>query len=147
MSSLRGGVVKASRAGFHRELGSLDGVFRFLGEFADAVGVDERTALCIDLVVEELFTNMVKYNDGGGDQIVVGLERVGDRLHIELVDNDVEPFDPAGVPDPAVAAGIADRRPGGLGLHLVRSMVDDLHYEYEPETRQMRVSVTKVLEN
>ena len=139
--------MKASRAGFRREIESLDQVFRFLGEFVDAVGVDERTALRMDLVVEELFTNMVKYNDGGGDQIVVGLERIGDRLHIELVDNDVEPFDPVSVPDPAVEAGIADRRPGGLGLHLVRSMVDDLHYEYEPDSRQMRVSVTKVLEN
>ena len=139
--------MKASRAGFRREIGSLDGVFRFLGEFVDAVGLDERTALCIDLVVEELFTNMVKHNRGGSDQIVVGLERTGDHLHIELVENDVESFDPAGVPDPAVAAGIEDRRPGGLGLHLVRAMVDDLHYDYEPETRRMRVLVTKVLEN
>ena len=138
--------MRTSRAGFHREIGSLDDIFGFLGEFAKSAGIDEGTALVIDLVVEELFTNMVRHNEGGGDRIAVELERSGDQLRIELVDFNVEDFDPSSVPQPPLTAGIEDRRPGGLGLHLVRSMVDDLHFEYEPQARQMRVWATKRLE-
>ena len=47
---------------------------------------------------------------------------------------------------PWSTAGIEERRPGGLGLYLVQTMVDDMNYEYETETRRMRVSVTKRLE-
>ncbi len=48
---------------------------------------------------------------------------------------------------PPVDAGIDQRRPGGLGLYLVQTMVDDVKYEYEYETQRMRVSVTKRLES
>ena len=46
-----------------------------------------------------------------------------------------------------VDAGIEERRPGGLGIYLVRKMVDDLNYDYETEDRRMRITVTKTLEN
>ena len=134
------------RRGFRREIDALAEIFRFLGDFVDEAAIDEHSAYCLNLVVEELFTNFVRHNAGGGDEITVSLERVDDRLLLGLVDSDVEPFDPDGVPEPPVAKGIGERHPGGLGLHLVRAMVDDLNYEYESETRQMRVSATKRLE-
>ena len=84
---------------------------------------------------------------GGGDQITVSIERQDNRVHLELVDTDVEPFDPETVEAPPVDAGIDERRPGGLGIFLVQSMVDDLNYDYEPEGRRMRITVTKTLEN
>jgi len=98
-------------------------------------------------VVEELFTNMVRHNEGGGDRIVLSVERRNDRVHLELVDFDVEPFDPETAEVPPVEAGIEERRPGGLGIYLVKKMVDDLNYEYEIENRRMRITVTKTLEN
>ena len=66
---------------------------------------------------------------------------------VDLVDTDVEPFDPKTAEVPPVDAGIGERRPGGLGIYLVRSMVDDLNYDYETEGRRMRITVTKTLEN
>jgi anti-sigma regulatory factor (Ser/Thr protein kinase) len=148
MSPLSGGeLVAVMRRGFRREIDALDEVFRFLEDFIESNAIRERTAFTINLVVEELFTNMVRHNAGGGDAIDLSIERVGDHLHLGLIDFDVDPFDPAGVPPPPVAAGIGERRPGGLGLHLVRAMVDELDYEYETETRRMRVSVTTRLES
>ena len=133
--------------GFRRDIGSLDEIFRFLGEFVDANAIDDRTSYTINLVVEELFTNMVRHNTGGADVINLGIERGGDRLHLELIDSGVERFDPESIPTPPVDSGIGERSPGGLGLYLVQTMVDDVKYEYEPEARQMRVSVTKRLES
>jgi len=139
--------VTAVSAEFRREIEAIDEVFAFLETFVDGQEIDEKTAFCINLVVEELFTNMVRHNEGGGDQITVTIERRNDRVHIELVDVDVEPFDPETADVPAVNAGIEERRPGGLGLYLVRKMVDDLNYDYAAEDRRMRIRVTKTLEN
>ena len=138
-------MATASR-GFAREIASLGEIFDFLGEQLSDLPDNERLLIQINLVVEELFTNFVRHNVGGGDQIVINLERTTDSLHLELIDEDVEPFDPGSVDDPHVEAGIDDRKPGGLGIHLVTTMVDKLNYDYEPETRRMRISVSKALE-
>ena len=140
------GEVTAVSGEFRREIEALGEVFAFLDTFSDGQKVDEKTAFCINLVVEELFTNMVRHNEGGGDRITVSIERQDNRLHLELVDSDVEPFDPQTAEVPRVDAGIEDRRPGGLGIYLVSRMVDDLNYSYEPNGRRMRIRVTKTLE-
>jgi len=132
---------------FRREIEAIGEVFAFLETFTDSQEIDEKTAFCINLVVEELFTNMVRHNEGGGDRITLSVERRSDRVHLELVDFDVEPFDPETAEVPPVDAGIEERRPGGLGIYLVKKMVDDLNYDYQTESRKMRVTVTKTLEN
>jgi len=132
---------------FRREIEAIGEVFAFLETFVESQEIDEKTAFCINLVVEELFTNMVRHNEGGGDRIAISVERRDDRLHLELIDSNVEPFDPQTAEIPLVNAGIEERRPGGLGIYLVKKMVDDLNYDYEAEDRRMRITVTKTLEN
>jgi serine/threonine-protein kinase RsbW len=139
--------VTAVSGEFRREIEAVGEIFALLETFTDGQKIDEKTAFCINLVVEELFTNMVRHNQGGGDHITVSIQRQDNRLHLELVDTDVEPFDPKTAEIPPVEAGIEERRPGGLGMYLVRKMVDDLDYAYETESRRMRVTVTKTLEN
>jgi anti-sigma regulatory factor (Ser/Thr protein kinase) len=139
--------VTAVSGEFRREIDAIGEVFAFLETFADGQEIDEKTAFCINLVVEELFTNMVRHNQGGSDRITLSIERRNDRVHLELVDTDVEPFDPETAEVPPIDAGIEARRPGGLGIYLVKKMVDDLNYDYEPEGRRMRIRVTKTLEN
>ncbi len=131
---------------FSRAVSSLDEVFEFLQQFADEHDLDQRTALAINLVVEELFTNMVRHNVGGGDHITLALDHDDSNVFIELVDVDVEPFDPSTVAAVPVEAGIDARKAGGLGVHLVRRLVDDMHYDYDTEDRRMRISVKKSLE-
>ena len=129
---------------FVRGLEALDAIFAFLGRFAEQNGIGEKDRLCIDLVAEELFTNTVKYGSGGEGRIQIRVERVGPQLRLELVDFDAEPFDPESVRPPALSAPIQERRPGGLGIHLIRSMVDEVRYEYRG--RELRVLITKNLE-
>lgn len=129
---------------FAKGLQSLDEIFAFLAEFAERQGLDEKTRLCIDLVAEELFTNTVKHGSGADGRVRLSIEKVGGELQLELVDFDAEPFDPESVEPPALSAPIQERKPGGLGIHLVRSMVDKVAYEYRG--REMRVLVTKSLE-
>lgn len=125
---------------FPKDLQALEAVFAFLAEFVAQQGLDEGVGLRIDLITEELFTNMVKYGAGGGDRVQVSVERDGPLLQLELVDFDVEPFDPQSVEPALLGNQIRERRAGGLGLHLVRSLADELQYEYRG--RDMRVRVT-----
>ena len=105
-SPFRGEVVAVMRRGFRRESDALDEIFRFLGDFVDEAAIDDRDAFTINLVVEELFTNLVRHNNGGGESINIDIEREGDGFHLELTDFDVEPFDPTSVPRPPLTSDI-----------------------------------------
>jgi anti-sigma regulatory factor (Ser/Thr protein kinase) len=129
---------------FAKEIASLENVFNFLDEFFRLETIDNRDSLAIQLVTEELFTNLVKYNTTSTNPVVVGLERDGKVVNLELVDRDVDRFDPAGLPEVDVDAPMSQRQPGGLGLHLVRAIVDKITFEYAE--RVMRIHVVKKLE-
>lgn len=129
---------------FRKEIASLDGVFAFLAAFSDGEALGAKVSFALDLVVEELFTNMVKYNVKGGEEVLIGIARDGDHVLLEMTDFDVDPFDPEGVDSVRLDAPIEDRREGGLGLHLVKSMVNKISYEYKDRT--MKISVVKHLE-
>jgi serine/threonine-protein kinase RsbW len=64
-------------------------------------------------------------------------------VEVTLTDHDVEPFDPTRAPDVDVGAPIEARRPGGLGLHLIRRMVDAIEYRYDEAAREGRTTFRK----
>ena len=78
---------------FKRVTGSLDAIFGFLEEFAGANGLDDETRFMMNLVVEELFTNMVKYSPNGAPEIPIRLTCEAGRLEMRFVDHDVDEFD------------------------------------------------------
>ena len=86
----------------------------------------------VNLVLEELGINIINHgHDGGIHEFDVTLTSDANTLTIEISD-DGRPFDPlhdASAPD--VAASLEDRSVGGLGIHLVRTMVDEMHYRRE----------------
>jgi anti-sigma regulatory factor (Ser/Thr protein kinase) len=130
---------------FPRQIGALDGIFAFLNEVIDRHGIDDDTSYAIRFAAEELFTNMVKYNRGtdSGITLQIGVDETGQIVRMQLTDIDVDPFDPASLDTVDVDAPLEDRVPGGLGIHLVRALVDDLSYAYAD--REMRVTVVKRL--
>jgi serine/threonine-protein kinase RsbW len=129
--------------GFHRSFDALAGIFEFTRRFYDDEGVADEDRLAVDFCVEEIFTNLVKYNRGNPNDIEVALERRGNRLVARLTDFDVEPFDMTRAPPVDVNLPIEGREPGGLGLHLVRRLADDLTYDYT--NRRSRITVTRNL--
>ncbi len=129
---------------FPKALASLDGIFAHLESFYRSELIDARTSLSLSLVVEEIFTNLVRYNTVSRNPIVLRIEREGDQVRLELIDHDVDRFDPSTLPEVNVDAPMAERKPGGLGLHLVRAIVDHISFEYED--RVMRIAVVKNLE-
>jgi anti-sigma regulatory factor (Ser/Thr protein kinase) len=109
-----------------------DELARVIGEieaFALAHRLSDRDRFVLNLVVDELATNIVEHaNAESGDQLVHLRVRILDgRLDLELEDGGDE-FDPLALPPPALDEPLDERAIGGLGIHLVRQTVDDIRY-------------------
>ena len=129
---------------FKRDFQSLGTVFDFISEFVNQQEIDESILFSINFIIEELFTNMVKYNAKGKSDILLGLEKVEKKLLIKLIDFDSEPFDLTKKEEVDTNLTLDERTPGGLGIHLVKKMADDVKYEYQ--NRQSKIIITKNLE-
>lgn len=130
---------------FARDIGSLEAVFTFVDEFLAAEGLDAGDPHDLALILEELFTNSVRHGRGSDAPIEISLSRDGSTVTAMLREFDVERFDvtQAGDFDPDVP--IARRRPGGMGLHLVRQLSDSIAYDYRARTGT--ITITKRLES
>jgi len=123
-------IEPAAQRSFPRTAACLPEIFDFMGGFFAQAGVSDAHRMPMLFVVEEWFTNLVKYSRGGTKEIVLELRREGGRLVISLTDFGVERFDIRTVPDVDVSRDLKDRTPGGLGIHLLKRMVDDIRYEF-----------------
>ncbi len=117
-----------------REMESLEGLFSFVRTHCARLALDSSLVRRAELVAEELFTNLVKYNPEGKHPIeVIAGTRAGSpqSLVLRFVDRGVHAFDPRSAPRVDTRAPLEQRQPGGLGLHLVLHMVDSLDYHHE----------------
>lgn len=127
---------------FPRAIGSVPLLVAFVREFFAERRWDPERAFDVDLVLEELFTNMVRHARGGTSEIEVGLAVDDGALTVRLCDRGVEPWDPEQAPPVDVNRPLDERRPGGLGLHFIRQITRDLRFEH----RDGDTVVTAVLE-
>jgi anti-sigma regulatory factor (Ser/Thr protein kinase) len=128
---------------FPRVMGSLHGIHRFVSDFFSAHGIDESSLFDVDLIIEEIFTNQVKYADGTQD-ILVEIDKKGSALVVSVTDFDVERFDITKAGKVDVDRPLHERQPGGLGIHFIRDMADTVEYEYRD--RCSKVTITKRVE-
>ena len=103
-------------------------------EFAEAHALPAEVRRSLSVVLDELLANTVTHGFKGvggkrvGGTVTIDVELHRDRLAITLTD-DGRPFDPfreAAAPDTALS--VEDRPIGGLGVHLVRELLDDVSY-------------------
>lgn len=115
---------------FPRRIDALSRLFAFSRGFYAASGIDGEQRSKADFILEEIFTNQVKYNAGGAGEIEVGLRVAEDVLEISVTDFDSERFDLREAGEVDVNAALSDRRPGGLGIHLVKKFAKRIDYDY-----------------
>jgi anti-sigma regulatory factor (Ser/Thr protein kinase) len=127
---------------FVRDFASLEAIYSFVREFMRDRSVDEEHAWELDVVVEELFTNMVKYGTGS-EPILIALDWAPPELTLRLRDFGSTVFDPTQVPEVDTSRPIGERHAGGLGIHLVRQIAD--RFEFSRGDREATITVTKRL--
>ena len=98
-------------------------------EFAEAHALPGPVRRSVHVALDELLTNTVAHGFAGrtGGEVSVEVELRTDQVSVTLTD-DGTPFDPFGRAAPDTALSVEQRRIGGLGIHLVRRMMDEVSY-------------------
>ncbi len=103
-------------------------IVSFVTVLAAEAGLPAEKVSRLNLAVEEWATNVCRHAyRGEGGSIWVAVRPEGPRLVVELSDEG-SPFDPTAAAEPDVSLPLTERSPGGLGLLLMRRMVDELSY-------------------
>ncbi|WP_058634073.1 ATP-binding protein [Aureimonas ureilytica] len=137
-TALVGVILKAQarKAPHHfsmaNDLSAIAGLVSSVEDVLGREGVPEPVGAALALVLDELLTNTVSYGfpDNGWHEILVGLDVAPGRIDL-CVRDDGRAFDPLQVPEPELDAELEDRQVGGLGIHFVREVADEVSYERE----------------
>ena len=126
---------------FRRSIDALGDIYAFTEDIMAEAGVTDAVRFPVHLAMEELFTNMVKYYPDNANDILLEVAATASGVAVTIVDFDVDEFDVTAERDVDTTMPLDGRVPGGLGLHLVQQMVDNLEYEFRD--RQSTVRFTK----
>ena len=111
-------------------LSETGGLGDFMKQMAADFNIPEDMVLSLNLAVEEALVNVVKYAypDGREDTITLTVVHEGSRLSFTLSDGGI-PFNPLQKEEADTTSDLQSRAIGGLGIHLVRTLMDELSYE------------------
>ncbi len=124
------GVAASTTLIIRTTIEELQKVETVVDEFSLAEGWTPDLEFKIRLVLDELCTNVVNYAHGDklDHDMSVTIESDDDEVKVLIVD-DGSPFNPLeDAPEPDTDSDLADRQVGGLGVHFVKTLVDDVRY-------------------
>jgi anti-sigma regulatory factor (Ser/Thr protein kinase) len=121
----------------------LDEIREFVGDIARAGGFGDKDIYNIQLAADEAASNIIEHAyEGVSDgllELSCGVK--GNTITIILVDHG-ESFDPSEVPMPDLKADLSERKIGGLGIFLMRKLMDEVRYEVKPNKNNV-LTMTK----
>lgn len=115
------------------QIGEIERVQAVVEDLARDWNIAERATFAIKLSLEEVLSNIINYafQDQEEHEILVKI-RAPDQSVVDVeVQDDGRPFDPLSAPPPVLDQPIEERPIGGLGIHLVQSLMDEVHYRHE----------------
>lgn len=122
----------------------LNDIREFLERAVLTLGGSQDDAGDLVLAVNEAVTNVMLHGYGGQPgPVSVGVEVEGDELRVILSDR-APLFDPTSVPPPDIHLPLEDRPLGGLGVHMMRQLTDELHYRVGNEGGNKLVFVKRL---
>ena len=125
---------------FKRSIESVADIYRFSEDVMAAADIDESVRFPVHLAMEELFVNLVSYNPGARQDILIDVQIADSRVVVTITDHDAAEFDVTRARPVDTGASLRERKPGGLGLHLIQHMVDTLEYDYRDGRSKIRFS-------
>ena len=118
-------------------------VREFVSQAAYASGFNDEDVSKIALAVDEACTNVIKhaYRFERDKKITISVQADHGKFEISIVDNGKQ-FDPSKVEAPDMKEYLSTYRRGGLGVYLMKSLMDKVEYDIEPGKRN-QVRLTK----
>jgi serine/threonine-protein kinase RsbW len=119
----------------------LPALLRFLQDFWREFKLTPAEALAFELALEEVFMNVVMHGSRAdrapGVKVSMTVVDGGVMLTVE---DDGPAFDPLSLPAPDLTASLEARRVGGLGVFLVRQVMDSVRYERRDTTNRLQMT-------
>ena len=114
----------------HNDIQQIPQLAEFIETIAEEIELDQGLAMSLNLALEEAVTNVILYAYPEGSDGLVDIEAIfsKEKLKFIISDSGVE-FDPTAAPEADVTLGVEDRPIGGLGIYLVRKIMDTVSYE------------------
>lgn len=114
---------------------------QFLREFWTTSELEPARLRSFELALEEIFLNIAVHGSrpGGAQRVEVSLSLGADAVTM-TVEDDGPQFDPLSLPQPDVTPSLADRKVGGLGVHLVRQVMDTVSYARIAGRNRLRIA-------
>lgn len=139
------GVQTVSEIHMTGGLGLIGRVNEMFEEFAIELGLADKVRRNIKLVFDEMLSNTLThgFDDERKHELEVRVEVSATRIEVTITD-DGRPFDPFGHATPDTNLPVEEREIGGLGIHLVRGMMDEVSYIWENDRNV--VILTKLLD-
>lgn len=124
-----------------RQRDALAGFADAFAAWCAAAGVPAAVATRFQIAFDELLTNAISHGapDASNEPLVVHLRADARRLEAEIIDAG-PPFDPLAQAAPDTTLALDDRDPGGLGLLLVRELIDEVHWHHADGCNHLRLS-------
>ncbi len=110
---------------------NLEDISQMVGQAAESAGLDDSGVYAVQLAVDEACTNIIEHAYGGEGygQIDVSTQVTPTCLVVQLRDFG-RPFDPALIPIPQTNLPLEEIQPRGIGLYLIRKMMDEIKFEF-----------------
>lgn len=119
---------------FPADFSSLQAIRDFVAQAALDAGMDDKEAYAVQLAVDEAASNIIEHAccELECSQIEITCNARADGLAIILRDHG-RPFDPKKIKAPNLGTDISKRKIGGLGMYMIRKLMDEVCYETSPE--------------
>jgi anti-sigma regulatory factor (Ser/Thr protein kinase) len=113
----------------------------FAAHVGAQAGMDDSAVSKLELAVDEACANVIEHAYGADTSQEVTVRAVFDEETLQIIVEDSgRRFDPTRIPAEDLRTLVAERRTGGLGMQLMKSLMDEVHYEVTPEqTNQLRM--------
>jgi serine/threonine-protein kinase RsbW len=114
----------------HNDLSEIAVVRDTLDRLGSELAVPAPALMQLQVALDEIVSNVVKYSwpDGSKHKFLVRITVRETGVALDIFD-DGQPFDPLGTPEPDWPPAGQRPRPGGVGIHMIKKLVDDLAYE------------------
>ena len=111
-------------------LSELDTLCRNLEKYGRQIGLSSKMIFELNLALDELFTNIISYGFKDGKEHRVRVTLTPEKGVICLcIEDDGIAFDPTAFDHPDVSCSVAQCKIGGLGIHIIKKLMDDICYE------------------
>ena len=118
---------------------NISAITDFINNELDLYNCPEKEKIKIDIVIDELITNIAKYAYGSdiGD-VTFQVEIDKNNIYMKFIDSGI-PYNPMEHAEPDVSLSVEDRPVGGLGIFLVKKLMDKMEYGYIDEKNILKI--------